>query len=110
MKSSNLLFLAIILIGLCSASCGSKDSSGGCDEVETDQKETVMIAAQSALIDAQIAYSTDSSPAKCNAVANTWDDYITKMRSFINCLEGPARDAWETAYSLQVQERNAFSC
>lgn len=109
MKSSNLLFFAILFIGLCSASCGSKDSNG-CSEVEMDQKEAEMSAAQSAYIDAQLAYATDGSLANCNAVANTWDNYIAKMRSFIDCLEGPAKSSWETAYSLQVQERNAFSC
>ena len=110
MKSSNFLFIFILFIGLWSASCGSKDSNNGCSEVEMDQKETEMSAAQSAYVDAQLEYATDGSLANCNTVATTWDAYIKKMRSFIDCLEGPAKSSWETAYSLQVQERNAFSC
>jgi len=95
---------------LWSASCGSKDSNNGCSEVEMDQREAELTAAQSALYDAQIAYANDNSIANCNNVANVWDDYLSKLSSFINCLEGPANDSWQTVYALQVQQRNAFSC
>lgn len=109
MKTLNLLFFSLLLIGLITASCGDSNNSG-CSDMETDQKESEVTAAQSALYDAQIAYANDNSLANCNTVANVWDDYLSKLSSFINCLEGPAKDAWQTAYALQVQERNTFSC
>ncbi len=107
MKIFNLLF--ILFAGLSIASCGSSGNSG-CSDIEMDQKETAMTTALSLLYDAQIAYSTDDSPANCTAVINAWDDYLKKLRSFIDCLEGPAKDTWESNYAIQVQMRNDFSC
>lgn len=109
MKKLTILFLSILLVGICTTSCGSKGSSG-CSDVETEQKESELSTAQGILLDAQIAYATDVSQANCTSLTDAWDDYIKKLRSFIDCMEGPARDPWETNYSLQVQERNNFSC
>lgn len=109
MKIVNILLLCILLVGFCASSCGG-NSSSGCSDVETDQKESELSTAQGVLSNAQFAYIMDETPANCEAYTDAWDDYLVKLKSFINCLEGPAKDLWEPIYQNQVQERNSFSC
>ena len=98
-----------ILIGLITVSCNSSESSG-CGEVETDQKQTELSEAQMTTLDAQIIYESTPTQENCDAYTEAWDVYIVKLRAWIDCLEGPAKTSWEVVYSLQIQERNAFSC
>ena len=109
MKIFKFLTIGIFLFGMLATSCSSSKSSG-CDEVEQDQKQAELSEAQTIVIDAQITYESDNSPENCNAYTDAWDNYLVKLRSFVDCLEGPAKTSWEQVYSIQVQDRNSFSC
>lgn len=109
MKTFCSILSLALLIGLTSVSCSSSKDSG-CGEVETDQKQTELSAAQMTVLDAQLTYESDKTQENCDAYTEAWDTYIVKLRAWIDCLEGPAKTSWETIYSMQVQQRNAFSC